>query len=235
MPHEYLQYNDNSTQLEGYLAYPDNAPSCPLVLIAHAWRGRDAFVCQKANELAQLGYAGFALDMFGKGILGRSIEENSRLIKPFLDDRELLRQRILLALNIAQKHPRVDNKRIAAMGYCFGGLCVLDLARSGADIRGVISFHGLLNPPTNISQPAITAKVLVLHGYNDPMVPPQEVHNFAEEMQLRNVDWQIHMYGNTQHAFTNPEANDTTLGTIYNSVAADRSWQSMQNFLQEIF
>ena len=236
MAHEYISYQHGNDELEGYFAFPEDATSArPLVLIAHAWRGRDEFVCQKADELSQLGFNAFAMDFYGKGILGSSVEENSRLMQPFMDDRNFLRQRLLVAFETAKNLQQVDKNKIGAIGFCFGGLCVLDLARSGIKINGVVSFHGLLGQPKDLSNEKIQAKILVLHGYNDPMVPMPEVESFAHEMELANADWQIHMYGKTQHAFTNPEANDTNLGTIYNSIAAKRSWNTMKAFFEEIF
>lgn len=236
MPCEFVSYQHDQTELEAYLAFTDHSSSPrPLILVAPDWRGRSEFACEKANELAKLGYVGFALDMYGKGIIGKSVEENKALMTPFMEDRNFLLQRMLAGLTAAKQHPAVDARRVAAIGFCFGGLCVLDLARSGADIRGVVSFHGLLTAPENNSKTQIKAKILALHGYNDPMVPLQHVETFANEMQKKEVDWQIHMYGNTQHAFTNPLANDPKLGTLYNPVAAQRSWQAMKNFLEEIF
>ena len=129
----------------------------------------------------------------------------------------------------------VNVDQIAAIGFCFGGLCALDLARSGASLKGVVSFHGLLNKPEALPTQPMIAKILVLHGYDDPMVTPDAVRDFADEMNHAKVDWQIHMYGHTQHAFTNPLAHDETLGLQYHAVASQRSKQSMVNFLAEIF
>jgi len=232
-----VNYLDDDTLLEGFFAYDDRFEGRrPAVLISHAWGGRDEFVQQKAKQLAELGYFAFALDMYGKGKLGESFEENSALMQPFMDDRALLQRRIKAALYAVTLLPWVDDKQIAAIGFCFGGLCVLDLARSGANIKGAVSFHGLLNKPDLATeQPVVTAKVLVLHGHDDPMTPPEVVADFAQEMNALNIDWQVHNYGKTQHAFTNPQANTLDLGLIYNPIAEQRAWQSMQNFLDEIF
>ncbi len=231
----HLPYQDGETRLEGYLTCPDNTGTHPLVLIAHTWRGRDEFVISKAQALAQLGYAGFALDMFGQGILGESVEENSRLIQPFLENRQYLLQRIQAALNFTKSLPVVNTQHIAAIGFCFGGLCVLDLARSGVDIQGVVSFHGLLNRPEKKPIQKIRSKVLVLHGYNDPMASHTQILEFQKEMDASQADWQMHIYGQAMHGFTNPQANDTNLGIVYNKQAAQRSWQAMKTFLAEIF
>lgn len=233
-----LEYKDQETLLEGFYACDEKVGSRdkkPLVLIAHDWSGCNDFAREKAKKLAELGYLGFALDMFGKGKHGTTKEEKSALIQPLLSNRALLRQRMQAALTAAKKLPQADQEKIAAMGFCFGGLCVLDLARSGAELRGVISFHGLLNAPQGLPNAAIRAKVLALHGYDDPMVPPEQVLSFANEMTQAKADWQIHIYGNTMHAFTNPKAHDHDFGTVYESKADHRSWESLKNFLTEIF
>lgn len=229
-------YLDGDVLLEGYFAYDDaTEEKRPVVLICHAWGGRDEFVAGKARKLAELGYVGFALDMYGKGVSGSGPEENARLMQPFMDDRAKLQRRINAALYAVRLMPWVDDGKIAAIGFCFGGLCVLDLARTGADIAGVVSFHGLLQAPDNIEKPDIKAKVLVLHGHDDPMVPPEQVAELQQELTAAGADWQIHVYGDTMHAFTNPVANDPDFGTVYQPLADGRSWQSMKNFLAELF
>ncbi len=230
-----LDYFHNGVPLEGFLAWDDalDGPR-PAVLVSHAWAGRDAFAEGKARALAQLGYVGFALDMYGKGILGAGPEENAKLMGPFMEDRALLQGRQRAALDAVRQQPEVDAGRIAAIGFCFGGLCALDLARSGADLRGVVSFHGLLTPPGNTACQPISTKVLVLHGYDDPMAPPEQVLALADELTLAGADWQIHAYGGTVHAFTNPQANDPGFGTVYKAEADLRSWQALRNFLAEV-
>ncbi|NOQ15815.1 MAG: alpha/beta hydrolase [Methyloprofundus sp.] len=231
-----VNYLDGDTLLEAFFAYDDNFEGRrPAVLISHAWGGRNEFVDNKARELAELGYVAFALDMYGQGVLGTSTEGNAALMQPFIDDRQLLQQRINAALYAVKLLPWVDDSKVAAIGFCFGGLCVLDLARMGADIKGVVSFHGLLIPPPQVEDTAIHAKVLALHGHDDPMATYAQVDAFTKEMTRLKVDWQLHSYGNTVHAFTNPEANAPEFGTVYNEVASQRAWQSMQNFLIEIF
>jgi len=230
-----IDYRHDDVQLEGFFAYDNRRPQpLPAVLISHAWAGRDEFACNKARKLAELGYAAFALDMYGKGIVGSGPDENARLMNPFMNDRRLLQDRITAALETVRTLPQVDSKRIAAMGFCFGGLCVLDLARTGADLRGVVSFHGLFVPPGNTKGRKIKAKVLVLHGHDDPMAPPDQVMNLARELTEAQADWQIHVYGNTLHAFTNPLANDRSFGTVYDETADRRSWESLRNFLAEV-
>lgn len=231
-----VDYLDGDDLLEGFFAFDDAIEGVrPVVLIHHAWGGRDEFVASKAKKLAELGYLAFAADMYGKGILGSSPEENAQLMQPFMQDRAKLQRRLHAALATVKLMPWADNARIAAMGFCFGGLCALDLARTGVDIRGVVSFHGLLSAPDNISMPQIKAKVLVLHGHDDPMGPPDQVLALQTELTEAGADWQLHSYGGTLHAFTNPLANDPGFGTVYHERADKRSWRAMQNFFEEIF
>lgn len=228
-------YHHNDQALHGYLAFnPDEAAPRPAVLVVHDWSGRNDFACQKAVMLAEMGYIGFAIDMYGEGITGESNDEKMALMQPLIVERSLLAARILAAFDTVSAMPEVDSNRIAAIGFCFGGLCVLDLARSGANVKGVVSFHGLLNKPEQTPAKKIHAKVLALHGFDDPMVRPDDVTGFCQEMTDAKVDWQVHQYGLTQHGFTNPLANDPVLGTIYNTTAEKRSIQAMTNFLNEI-
>lgn len=231
-----IDYQDGSRQLEGYLAYHVTDQPKPAVLIAHDWSGRREFACKAAERIADMGYIGFALDMYGKGIFGADgdAEKNGALMSPFATDRVLLRRRINAALHAVRQLPQVDATKVAAMGYCFGGMCVLELARSGADVRGVISIHGIF-APGKVANEKITAKVLCLHGQDDPMVPPEQVLAFETEMTKAGVDWQMHVYGGTMHAFTNPKANNPSFGTVYKEVAANRAYQSIANFLGEVF
>lgn len=231
-----VEYQHNGVNLEGLLAYDDAiAGPRPGVLVSHAWGGRGEFECNKARALGQLGYTGFALDLYGKGVLGSNPEENSKLMTPFLEDRSLLQARITQALTTMQAQEEVNPRSCAAIGFCFGGLCVIDLARIGTDIKGVVSFHGLFNPPGNTAGLKIKAKVLALHGNEDPMVPVEAVTALENELTEAGADWQIHVYGDTMHAFTNPEANMAEMGMMYNADADRRSWQTMKNFLQELF
>jgi len=230
------EYADGDAVLEGLLAWDNTAEGPrPGVMVSHAWRGRSDFEDGKAVALAELGYTGFALNLYGKGVLGSSTEENAALMRPFLDDRAMLQRRVLLSLNVLREQVEVDANRVAAIGFCFGGLCALDLARTGEDLAGVVSFHGLLGSPGNTAGNHIRARVLALHGWDDPMSTPDQVSALATELTDQHADWQLHAYGNTMHAFTNPAANDPGLGTVYNAVADQRSWIAMTNFLAELF
>lgn len=231
-----ITYKDNDTVLEGFLALDSSwKEKRPAIILCHAWRGRDEFVCEQAKEITKWGYVGFALDVYGKGVLGTNKEENTALMSPFMEDRNFLQNRLLSALKTVQQLPSVDSSRIAVLGFCFGGLCALDLARSGANIKGAISMHGLFIAPEKSKKHKIQAKILALHGHDDPLVPPEQVAAFEKEMTSTHADWQLHIFGNTMHAFTNPIANDPAFGTVYNPVAAARAWIIVQNFLKEIF
>ena len=229
-------YLDGEVLLEAFFAFDDSLSGRrPAVLINHTWAGRDDFVAEKAKKLAALGYVGFAVDMYGKGVLGSSPEENAKLMQPFMDNREMLQKRMHAALYAVKLLPWVDDSKIAAMGFCFGGLCSLDLARTGADLKGVVSFHGLLGAPGNTQGNAIKAKILALHGHDDPMGPVEQVLAFQQEMTKAGADWQFHTFGHTMHAFTNPVANNPDFGTVYQPDADRRSWLAMESFFTEIF
>lgn len=234
----FIEYDCDGTLLEGFLAV-DAAAAGPLpaVAVAHAWGGRGDFDMDKARDLAARGYVGFALDMYGKGVHGNSVEENQRLMTPFMEDRSLVTRRMQRAIEVLREQQEVDALKVAAIGFCFGGLCVLDLARSGSDVCGVVSFHGLFTPPgPAVGQPApIRASVLCLHGYDDPMAEPQSVLDLASELTAAGADWQVHAYGHTLHAFTLPDANDPDFGAVYSESADHRSNRSLYNFLEEIF
>jgi dienelactone hydrolase len=234
MREQLIEYRDGETLLEGFLCYDEALPGPrPAVLICHAYGGRDEFVERKARRLAWQGYACFALDNYGKGVRGKTPEESSALMAPFMKDRRMLLQRLEAGLTAAQSMPIVDAKRIAVMGFCFGGLCALDLARADADIRGAVSFHGLLKP-SGFTEPKVRAKVLMLHGYDDPLSPPEEVLAIAKEFTTAGADWQLHAYGHTVHAFTNPVAHNRDSGLQYDEAADRRSWHSLEEFLGEI-
>lgn len=231
-----VEYVVEGKTFEGVLAWDDRQTGRrPAVAVAHAWAGRSPFEEEKAKRLAGLGYVGFAMDVYGKGVLGKSKEENAALMTPLVQDRALLQRRLQAAIHTLAAQPEVDAGRIAAIGFCFGGLSVLDLARIGAPVKGVVSFHGLFTPPGNTAGNRITAKVLALHGWDDPMAKPESVIAFAKEMTEAGADWQLHAYGHTMHAFTNPQANDPSFGTVYNAVADARSWRAMVDFLRELF
>jgi len=231
-----IDYECNGATHEAFMAWDDaQRGPVPGVMVAHAWGGRSEFEESKARSLAEQGYVGFAIDMYGKGLRGSTTEENAALMNPLIEDRATLQSRIAAALDVMRAQSQVDAGRCAGIGYCFGGLCVLDLARVGSDVAGVVSVHGLFNPPGNTAGTAISAKVLCLHGYDDPMAPPDSVLSLAGELSEAGADWQVHAYGGTLHAFTNPQANDPGMGTVYSAVADARATPAIENFLAELF
>jgi dienelactone hydrolase len=187
-----------------------------------------------ARQLVHLGYTGFVADLFGKKFRGAPRDIMMDELKRLRNDRAGLRKRLLAVLESVTRLDAVESDRIVAIGYCFGGQCALDLARSGADIAGVASFHGLFDPPGLPPQP-IRAKVVAFHGWDDPMVPPEAVVALGNELTEAGADWQIHAYGHVQHGFTNPTATGAIPGVVYNELAAERSWTALINFLEELF
>lgn len=234
MREQTIEYRDGEAVLEGFLCYDESQPGPrPAVIINHTAGGRDDFVERKARRLAWSGYACFALDNYGKGKRGGTPELNAALMSPFMKDRALLRKRLLAGLDAIKSLPIVDTKRIAVMGFCFGGLCALDFARANADVRGVVSFHGILKP-SGLTEPKVSARVLMLHGYDDPLAPPEDLLAVAREFTAAGADWQIHAYGHTVHAFTNPAANNRAGGMQYDEAADRRSWHALEEFLGEV-
>lgn len=231
-----VEYRDGDVVLEGYLAYEKGKKSLrPGVLVVHEWMGLNDFARRRAEKLADEGYVAFAVDMYGKGVRAKDAAEAAELAGKYKTDRQLMRSRILAGLEALKARPQVDPRRIAAIGYCFGGTTVLELARSGAEVGGVVSFHGGLDAPIPAVPGQIRAKVLVLHGADDPLVPPEQVSAFESEMRNAGADWQLVSYGGAVHSFTNPEANDRARGVAYDERANKRSWKAMEEFLDEIF
>ena len=232
-----VDYRHGDTILEGYLAYDDVSKEVRSgVLVVHEWYGLNDYARKRADQLAQLGYVAFALDMYGKGVRAADNKEAGALAGKIKGDRPLMRGRASAGLDVLKKHGLVDPKRVAAIGYCFGGTTVLELARAGADVAGVVSFHGGLDTPSPEAAAPIRAKVLVLHGADDPLVPAAEIAAFQEEMRHAGADWQMVFYGGAVHSFSNPQAGaDASKGVAYNEVADRRSWQAMKQFFDEIF
>jgi dienelactone hydrolase len=234
---EVVEYRQGDTVLEGYMAYDDSFKGLrPGVLVVHDWTGVGPYVKARAKQLASLGYIAFAPDIYGKGIHPADPKEAARTAGIYKKDRILMRQRANAGLAVLRNVPQVDPSRIGAIGYCFGGTTVLELARSGADIAAVVSFHGNLDTPLPEDAKNIHGKVLVLHGGDDPFVPPAEVSAFENEMRNAAVDWQLVTYGGAVHSFTNPDSgDDKTKGAAYNRQADKRSFEAMKTFFQEVF
>lgn len=237
---EPLDYFDGETVCQGYAAHDTaHEDRRPCVLIAHAWDGQNAIMRSMAEGCAEQGYVGFALDVYGKGVRGEVTGDNSHLMGPFIEDRALLRRRMLAGLEAAKRHPRVDPTRIAVVGYCFGGLCALDLARSAPEgLTGAVSIHGVLHPPSLPpsfgAQPPITASVLLLHGWEDPTARPDAVLAIARELTDAGADWQLQAYGHSMHAFTFEGANNPQAGILYNALAARRAAAALRTFLAQV-
>jgi len=232
-----VEYQQGDTTLEGYLAFDDSITGKrPGVLVVHQWMGLTDYEKHRAEQLAQLGYVAFCADIYGKGVRPKDTGEAGPLAGKYKGDRALLRARVNAALDVLEKNQFVDSKRVAAIGYCFGGTTVIELALSGADLNGVVSFHGGLDAPSPVDAKNIKCKVLALAGADDPFQKPEDLDAFEKEMRDAKVDWQITFYGGAVHAFTQPMAgNDNSKGAAYNEKADKRSWPAMQNFFTEIF
>jgi len=234
MKTETLEYKDGDVACRGFLAVPDGTDKRPGIVIAHEAPGLDDHPKRRARMLAELGYVALALDMYGGGktVMG---EETMKIMGPFRADALLTRGRARAALDALAKQPRVDAGRLGAMGYCFGGLVVLELARSGAPLKGVVSFHGILETKTPQDAKNVKGKILVCTGADDPLVPPEQVLGFQKEMTEAKVDWQVVTYGGTKHAFTNVDADKVGRDALaYNKSADMRSWEAMRDFWGEV-
>lgn len=234
---ENIEYKQGGTVLEGFLAYDDELKGKrPGVIIVHQWMGLKDYEKMRAEQIAKLGYVAFAIDIYGKGIRATEREGAAKLATMYRSDRKLMRERAKAGLDTFRKMKNVDSSRIAAMGYCFGGGVVLELARSGADVAGVISFHGSYNTPNPDDARKIKGRVLAIHGADDPSLPIKEVEGLQDEMRKAKVDHKIIVYGGAVHSFTDPSAgNDPSKGSAYNKNADEGSWEDMKRFYKEIF
>ena len=231
-----VDYKQGATLLEGYMAYDDSFKGQrPGILVVHEWKGLNDYAKRRADMLARLGYIAFAADIYGKGIRPETIAEAGALAGKYKADRALLRARVNVALDVLKAIPHVDVSRLAAIGYCFGGSAVLELARSGADVKGVVSFHGGLSSPTPQDAKNIKARILVLHGAADPFVNADEVAAFEKEMTDAKVNYRLIKYPGARHGFTNPDNKNVPPGALYNKAADKASWIEMQKFFKEIF
>ncbi len=230
-----VEYQQGDARLVGYLAYPQDVKELrPGVLVVHEWMGLNDYAKQRAEQLAKLGYVALAADIYGDGKTVTDRKEAGALSSAYKKDRALLRARVAAGLAALKAQPGVESGKVMAIGYCFGGTAVLELARSGAEVAGVVSFHGGLDSPTPQDAKNIRAKVLALHGADDPYVPAEQVAGFGEEMRQGGVDWQLIAYGNAVHGFTNPaNGSDNSKGAAYNAAADARSWLAMRQFFDE--
>lgn len=233
---ETVTYKHGDVVLEGFIAYDNSTDTArPGVLVVHEWTGLNDYTRSRSRQLAELGYLAFAVDIYGEGIRPQTTAEAAEQASKYRSDRKLMRDRVTAGLDELRGNPMCDEDRIAAIGYCFGGGTVLELARSGADIAGVVSFHGNLDTPDPNDATQIQCKVLVCHGAADPHVPWEQVVEFHDEMSKADVDYQLIAYGGAVHSFTNPNSgNDPTTGAAYDSDADRRSWNHMKLFFDEI-
>lgn len=229
------EYHDATDVYQGYFACPASQRTpLPCVLLGHDWSGLNDGMRRAADRIARLGLPCFAFDVYGAGRRGDPGGDNTPLLRPLMDDRALLRQILVAAMSHVQSRPEVEPDRIVAMGYCFGGLCALDLARaSPPGLIGAISVHGDLRPPRAGPQPKIEASILILHGWEDPIAPPSDLLAIAGELTDAGADWQIHAYGRAMHAFTFVGVDMPERGLKYDKAASERSWMAVQNFLGE--
>lgn len=229
-----VAYPAGDLTCEGYVARHVVPGLRPAVVICHAWAGLGEVERASAHKLADLGYVGFAADVYGRGVRGDPAGDNSALMAPLLQDRGLLLARLRAAVDAVRAQPGVDPGRVAAIGYCFGGLCVLDMARGNVpELKGVVSFHGLFTGNGLSQTDPIAPRVLICHGWDDPMAKPEAAVGVAAELTERKADWQLHAYGHALHAFTTPGANNPAGGVKYDADADRRSWAAMEYFLKE--
>ncbi|MEM9234247.1 MAG: dienelactone hydrolase family protein [Pseudomonadota bacterium] len=230
-----VEYDIDGSAYDGLLTLPKSqSGASPAVMVCHAWGGRKEHEEQAAERIAELGYVGFAADVYGVGRRGETPEESEALMTPLLADRETLRTRLLAAIGQLKAQEEVDVDQVVIAGYCFGGLCAIDMARINAPVLGAAAFHSIFGTE-GTEGPDITPKVIAFQGYDDPMADPDAQRAFTDEMTARNADWQMHLYGGVAHSFTNRLANDPANGLKYDVTADARSWAAFENFLAEIF
>ncbi len=234
---EIIDYKHGDVKLEGYLAYDDAVSGKrPGILVCHEWWGHNDYARKRAEQLAALGYVAFALDMYGEGVLAKDAKEAGEKAAVFKKDRSLMRARAMAGLDVLRRQPMVDANNLAAIGYCFGGTTALELARAGADLKGVVSFHGGLDTPDLADAKRIRGKILVLTGADDPVVPKEQVAAFEDEMKKANIDYKLISYPGAVHGFTNPaNGDDPKKGVAYNKDADEKSWEEMKTFFGKIF
>jgi dienelactone hydrolase len=228
-----IESRHGDLELESFLLTDPDAGPRPVVMIFPNFIGLDETDDENAERLVAMGYAAFGCDLYGKGQRGGTREDGFARMNPLRENRPLLQARMLHLLDLVRGLPEIDGTQVAAIGFCFGGLCVLDLARTGADVAGVASFHGLFTPPGNIETPDIKARIAVYHGWEDAHVPPEDVVALGRELTGAGCDWQIHCFGGAVHGFTH--AGPPEEGIPFNALANKRSWRAVEDFLAECF
>jgi dienelactone hydrolase len=230
-----ISHNFEDENLESVFVGRRDGQARPTVILIPTVMGVSDLEIGFGRQLVELGYNSLVADLFGKEFRGAPRDTMFGEMNRLKGDRAALRRRLAHVLELTRGLDEVQKGEIVAAGYCFGGMCALDLARSGADIAAAVSFHGLFDPP-GLPPEKITAKVVAFHGWDDPMVPPDKVVALGQELTEAGADWQIHAYGNVAHGFTNPNAHEIGIeGVRYNALAAERSWTSFINLLEELF
>jgi dienelactone hydrolase len=235
---EDLSYKQGDVELQGFLAYDDSIKDRrPGVMVIPEWWGLDNYQKMRAQELAKLGYVAFAADMYGKGKVTEDPKQAGQWAGEVKGNRQLMRDRANAALDVLKKNEHVDPSKLAAIGYCFGGTGVLEMARGGADVAGVVSFHGALDAQPGMEAKSVKPKVLILHGADDPTVSEAQVAGVQKEMKAAKANWEMVFYSGAVHGFTNPKNGAGAMGgaVAYNETADKRSWQRMQEFFKELF
>jgi len=233
---ETVEYKDGDVTLKGFLAYKESTSKLPAIMIVHEWWGLDDYPKMRAQQLAELGYFAFAVDMYGDGKIAVSPDEAGKLAGELRGNISKLRNRINAALEFIKKNKRVNTSKVAVIGYCFGGGVALELARSGADIKGAVGFHCPMATPNPSETKNVKAKILLCQGADDKFLPEADIKTFENEMNNAKVDWQLNFYSGAVHSFTNPKSgNNSSSGIAYNERADKRSFETMKQFLQEIF
>ena len=237
---ESVEYTAGNITMKGHIAYDDaKQGKRPGVLVVHEWWGVNDYAIKRARMLAELGYTGMAIDMFGGGRNTTHPADAQKFTEEVISNAESAKDRFVSALEILKKHKTVDPDRIAAIGYCFGGAVVLEMARQGIDLDGVVSFHGSLGTKSPAKPGVVKAKVLVLHGAADEFVSPQELSGFEQEMKGAGVDYKLLTYPGAKHSFTNPAADEigkhSKMPLAYHAEADKKSWEDMKAFLKQIF
>ncbi len=232
-----IDYSYAGVVMQGYLAYDDSTDAArPGVLVAHAWMGLDEYTRARVRQLASMGYIAFALDMYGKGVRATNVAEARKLSGLINSDRRTMVHRAEAALEVLRDQPLSIDTDIAAIGFCFGGGVVMELARSGAALDGVVTFHGSVAPPDSSDASGIRARVLILHGAADPFVPIESVMALARQLEAARVDYRIILYGGAVHSFTEPDADgDPASGAAYDPVAAEASWKAMKRMFKDLW
>ena len=234
---ETIDYKDGDTKLTGYIYFDDaSKEKRPGVLVIHEWWGLNDYAKKRAEMLAEMGYVAFAADMYGDKKVTKHAEDAKGWATQITSNIDAWQRRANRTLEILGKHKLVKSDDMAAIGYCFGGATVMQIAYSGTQLDGVVSFHGSLPVANEAQAKVIKTKVMIAHGYADSFIPKDHVAKFKQALEDANVDWQFHAYGGAHHSFTNERANDYGIdGLKYNSAADQRSWKSMQEFFKEIF